>query len=477
MLKLISSTRIAAAVLFCATYLAYASTVEPKIYNLSDNFWYVPTAQSLINDGNLELWDEYADVPEAAPRLWSLHPIDGGWYNYFPAGTSVLIVPVVLAGDIYFDHRGVSFGVARDQELARHAAALLASLSVLLLFGISQSLGVSTAWGLILASTFAFATTQLSIHSSGLWSHSGVVLMSLAGVRLLVQKNKAWLWLSVFPLCFAFFCRPTAAAFALMTCGYLLWIGERSQAVRYLAGAVVSLACLCGFWWSQFGTLFPPYYFGGNFGYLSDKFGFRLPEALLGHLVSPNRGLFVFAPVLALSVLGGIWGSRRDRPYRKLFSLLVAWAAFHWLFISTYPQWWAGHCFGPRLFSEVIGVLAVLLVPFSWWTRSTPAKIRIGTGAFVLAAAMGFFVNARGAYVGGAHVWNAEPVNVDVDPSRVWDIGDLQFLRASASSEKDAPGRASLVGSSWLRSTTAVTTAVECERRLWRDCRAGTSDD
>ena len=40
-----------------------------------------------------------------------------------------------------------------------------------------------------------------------------------------------------------------------------------------------------------------------------------------------------------------------------------------------------------------------------------------------------FVINYRGANDGYVYRWNREPVDIDVLPSRVWDWGDLQFLR------------------------------------------------
>jgi hypothetical protein len=39
------------------------------------------------------------------------------------------------------------------------------------------------------------------------------------------------------------------------------------------------------------------------------------------------------------------------------------------------------------------------------------------------------FTNFRGATRFETQLWNAGPVDIHEDPSRIWDWGDLQFLR------------------------------------------------
>jgi hypothetical protein len=57
----------------------------------------------------------------------------------------------------------------------------------------------------------------------------------------------------------------------------------------------------------------PPYYLPGTAVTVGDNSTFG--EALLGNLISPARGLFVFSPVLIFAI-GGFWLAMRTREGR-----------------------------------------------------------------------------------------------------------------------------------------------------------------
>lgn len=49
--------------------------------------------------------------------------------------------------------------------------------------------------------------------------------------------------------------------------------------------------------------------------------------------------------------------------------------------------------------------------------------------AFYTFAAISFFIHYRGANSYDVILWNVDPSNVDQHPGRIWDLGDIQFLR------------------------------------------------
>jgi hypothetical protein len=99
----------------------------------------------------------------------------------------------------------------------------------------------------------------------------------------------------------------------------------------------------------------------------------------------------------------------------------VAVIGAHWILISIFSHWWAGHSYGPRLFTDVLPYAVYFLV------RPVEARRR---GAFLaVAAAISVFVHARGSISHATHAWNDGPPDVDAAPARVWDFRDPQFLR------------------------------------------------
>jgi hypothetical protein len=54
--------------------------------------------------------------------------------------------------------------------------------------------------------------------------------------------------------------------------------------------------------------------------------------------------------------------------------------------------------------------------------------------AFVLLAGLSFLIHLRGATTWTVHDWNTNPSNIDVEPGRIWDWRDAQFLRGLSGS-------------------------------------------
>ena len=128
--------------------------------------------------------------------------------------------------------------------------------------------------------------------------------------------------------------------------------------------------------------------------------------------MSPARGLLLFTPVLLLIP----FGFRRA----PLELAMLAWLFAHWLVISAFPHWWAGHCFGPRLWTEAMLGACWLLLPL-FEKRLSPVLIVLS----ILSIA----IHTRGATSVIPWKWNGVPDNVDEHPERLWDWRDLQFLR------------------------------------------------
>src|SRR5262249_16853849 len=55
---------------------------------------------------------------------------------------------------------------------------------------------------------------------------------------------------------------------------------------------------------------------------------------------------------------------------------------------------------------------------------------------FAVLVVMSFTIHYRGAYRRITWDWNSVPVDIDADPSRIWDWRDLQFLRRGGAAAK-----------------------------------------
>ena len=135
--------------------LVFQFTRDPATYNRSDNFWYVPTAQSLRADGDVELRAQYdALIRDTASWNWMSIETPKGRVNYFGFGTSVLVLPVVALGNPL--HADLPPG-DRDAAIAALAARVLAAISVGLLLVAAAALGASLPQAVLLAAILTVA--------------------------------------------------------------------------------------------------------------------------------------------------------------------------------------------------------------------------------------------------------------------------------------------------------------------------------
>ena len=225
----------------------------------------------------------------------------------------------------------------------------------------------------------------------------------------------------------AWMCRPTAASFGVAAAAYLALTRPRLLAVRDRDRG--GRQCFRGL--VVVGV--PP----GLAGLLPAACGGtrRFGEALLGHLISPSRGLFIFSPVLLLT-LGGIIRHRRSILREPLGVMALVWIAAFWLVIARFPHWWGGYCYGSRLLVDTMPAWALLTILV--WRQDSLAKHDRGksviVGLWVVAAVWGFRVNTtKGLQRKLATVsWNERP-DIDTHPELLFDWRYPQFLATEAS--------------------------------------------
>jgi len=198
-------------------------------------------------------------------------------------------------------------------------------------------------------------------------------------------------------------------------------------------GYVVGGALVAAPWmlisWLSFGQLLPPYHSGGRLGLHG-----HMPEAIAANLVSPSRGLLVFAPVTIVAA-AGVWLRARNRELDGLDGVALLIFFGYLCIVSAFKStWWAGHSIGPRFLTDALPALAFLSVAAvdslvsSLGRTPVQRRVRVLAGLVTICVAWSVFVNASGAVFRATNCWNLQPVNVDLEPSRIWSWSDPQFL-------------------------------------------------
>jgi len=416
-----------------------------------DSRWSVYIAMSLWRHGDTNL-DEYKDVmqrtnwyaaecvaPDGHATLLKADTCNGHWYNTYPPGGPILTAPLTLAavGVMHLLHPIVknfryddpnAMGFFEDDFDKGHAviemevaSALLAATGVIVFHIARMYLPVNRAVWLTLL--FATGTSAYSVAGRGLWQHTpSILLLSIVIYLLLGARERpalaAWAGL---PVALSYTVRPTDSLFVIIFTVYVA-VKHTRYLLWYLLAAAPIAAIFLGYNFSIYHGMLSPYY-------RSDLGGFR-PENwprwgydLFSVLFAPSRGLFIYTPIFLFSV----WSMVRRKWSSPVAPWLAVLALAHWLVIGAYiSNWWAGHSYGPRFFTDVTPIFVLFLIPFlgRWESHG-----RVFRATFLLGVCLSVAIHLRGGWSIPVYRWNADPVNVDEHPSRNWDWSDPQFLR------------------------------------------------
>lgn len=403
-----------------------------------DSRWTIPTSLSMLQ-GRLDLDDYQPLLAECEYR--SAIQVRGHWYNWYPPGASMLAVPFVWTIDRVEGLAGENLSTSSHRQTPHKVEAAIASilvaLTAVLVYGIARRrLGVGAS--LLAVFIFAFCTPAWSTASRALWSHTPSMFMLAAGLWMILKATDKPILagLSGLVLAFSLLCRPTDAIPAGLLAVYVL-VRRRRQFPIFAIGAAVVVGAFLMMNWFTIGQWLPDYYHGAGARSISARMG----EALAGHLVSPSRGLLIASPILLLFPLG-VWLRIHRRRFGLLEGLLLASVLLHWVTISAWPLWWGGHSQGPRLWTDMLPFMMVFVAealarpvvrsrPNSAAAPEPPrAKARPAVIAIVaVLCAISFAGQYRLSNASATMKWNAAPVDVDAQPSRVWDWHDVQMLR------------------------------------------------
>jgi len=278
---------------------------------------------------------------------------------------------------------------------------------------------------LLLTFLFAFGTSAYSSASRGMWQHGPSMLLFLAAILVFDRLATRHLWGCVvlgLLAGFSFSVRPSNLL-VIVAFGVLVGIRKRQWLPPYLIGTALGLVPPIAFHLAVFGTILSPYY-QMTMGTATAPLHLA---SLLGLLLSPSRGLFIFSPFLVF-VLARLWPSiLRERPLSML-EIVLGVLALAWIFgTAKWPDWWGGGSFGPRLLCELLPCLMILLIPVvEKMSFKAGMNSRILATGFLILGIVSVAIHLRAATSEDVWKWNASPVPI---PSRVWSWRDVQFLR------------------------------------------------
>jgi hypothetical protein len=332
--------------------------------------------------------------------------------SIFPPGVAFLafpfFAPFVLAGA-----EPLNLGLL--VRVGHVAAATIEVIAALLLWSLMRRF-VSARWALALVLLYFFGTSVRTIASQALWQHAGVHLAIALALWLVISTRPMALW------------RELAAGAAL---GYGAVVRQTTGLLVPFLPAAHIRATLLAFVGAAIGVIpllvYNALAFGNPLeqGYGTKPFDTSPLVGLYGLLLSPSRGLLVYEPYIVFAFAAVVLlKPGRSFLELRLLSLVYAWAATAILY-STYAEWWGGRVFGPRFLDDLAPVLFALL---AWGIGQGllarwPARI-----AFWVCAAWSLLLFQVAAFVYDQNTWDLNPTNINIDPARLFDWSDPQWL-------------------------------------------------
>jgi hypothetical protein len=354
-------------------------------------------------------------------------------YPIAPALVAVpFFAPQVAVLDLYDPgwDKDRRVALAESLRMAKLSMALVVALAGVVLHRHLLALGVGRA--AIPAVLAACLGSDLwTVGSQALWQHGPAALALVTAIALLHPQpvGRGRLALAGASTALLVACRPLDMVFATAIVIWLAWTDRRGLRWFLPAPIVVGLALLCYNVWF-FGTIL-----GGQpkleqyhmkLHGVPAAWSGDLVDGVLGTLLSPNRGLLVFSPWIALALLTLVVpGVRRRLCDHSLSCFLILSLIPYLMILARYSVWWGGHCFGPRYWTEAIPLFALLFAFGLEWMLAR-SRVLVAVSAMTVIFSIG--VQSIGAFCYPS-TWNSQPRNVDLHHERLWDWRDTELSR------------------------------------------------
>ena len=438
--SLLRNRHVIVLIIFLLAFLIFKSS---RLHPINDSKYSMMLSQCLIDHHSFQL-DHYA-VPRlpALQRgdyvqngdIYQIEQVGPHLYYFFPPGSSILSTPFVLLANA-FGTSAVkpdnSFNLPGETKIESLLAAFLMAALAAIFFYMARLL-LPVSYSLLVTLGGALGTQIWSTASRAMFTDTwAVLLLSIVVFSVLAYETKGTRLRPVLLaslLAWSYFVYPSYAVHVAAISLYLLFIFKRRQLITYVSTGIGWASGFVIYSWHNFGQLLPNYFRPGRL--LFGKFWTALP----GNLISPSRGLLIFVPAV-MFVAYLLIRFRRQLPNKRLVVLAIAAMVSHLIVISGFDHWWGGHSYGPRLMTAFVPWLVLLsILGLSAMLKSRMAGTgvarfeRLATSAIgIVLLAAGIFIHARGALSPATSIWNSLPENVDLNPERIWDWRQPQFL-------------------------------------------------
>jgi hypothetical protein len=374
---------------------------------------------------------------------YGIEQVNGHYYNYFPIGTTLIATPFVFIANIFLQPGIEKIPIIKDyvQVRSRKAvytydvislyhgvelfvASFLMALASVFVFKVSR-MYLNNSYSLFTTFIFAFCTSVYSVASRGLWQHGPTILILAIVLYMLLkakEKNSLVSYIGI-PLFYSFLIRPSNLITIIVISVYIFMHYRKYFWKYFLYGSVIMILFFI-YNLNIYGNILPAYY-----GTERLNINLTFLQAIFANLISPNRGIFIFSPVLILSIAGIFYKLKQNKdPLDKFLIVIIV---LHLLVVSSFSTWWAGLSYGPRFMSDMLPLFIYYFIfGMKWVLQMHSNAKKVCLTLLVVFTLISFLIHFKGATSRESWTaWSESPVPVHIEPMRVWDWRDVQFLR------------------------------------------------
>jgi hypothetical protein len=378
-------------------------------------------------------------VPWLRAHVWYMpaivHHAHGHYFSFYPIGGSLLASPLywplAFMGRFRAWDPGSLVTLARIAE--KFAATAIAALSAVVLLLLLKRI-TTAPWAWCLTLVYALGTETWVISSQALWQH-GPSELAIIGCFYFLERwseNRSRygsLWLCGACAAAAFIIRPTSivllpALLAALLATMLLAKATLKQHVHVFV-RVFTVPLFGGLLLANYNFYVFHRVYGG---YAAAVLNGNILPGLAGLFLSPGRGLLIYTPVALFALCAFLAPIAVRRRHNLLLVTAAVFIVLESLLTSRSIMWWGGYCWGPRMLTELIPPLMVLMaigVPVIEHSglRAWPRRV------FAVLALYSVLIQGIGVFFYPKGHWDGTPRSVDAAPARLWDWRDNPIVR------------------------------------------------
>ncbi len=440
-------------VIFCAIILSLSLRGlpgNPTVQDLNQNVWKddgpfelspergrFAVIYALVENNSFQFTRELGEFAKPDVAL-----LDGGYVSLFAPGPSYIALPGYLIGKYYGASQVGSFAVI----------AIFALLNLILLKSIATKLGAHPLAATIASGVFLFGTPAFT-YAVDLYQHHISTFLILFSIWVLLRLNTYISLLVVFFLCGISIMIDNPNLFFMFPIGFFaVWkaFTIRTDNSKYtlnidflklLTGVIVIIPLLI-FGWSNYKSYGDPFQLAGTLKTSEDlkirnspieeatsaavlqaqatasrpedvekeAVNFFKTRAMLNgfyiHFISPDRGMYMYTPVMFLGFIGMIVAYQKKV---QLYALMIAIMGANILLYTMWGDPWGGWAFGSRYLIPTYAILSIFLaLLLTYWRKNLFFLIIFG-----LLFGYSIAVNSLGAITSSRNPPQAEVLNLE----------------------------------------------------------------